>query len=107
VRPTDVGFGDDFALPSRAIGTVTIDLTALDGDGVPGSFGVRRSASVGVGDIVVLVPSSVSVTIDADVRRGAVHGPLTTQAEPASLPTRQVDLDLHVGIGDVVVRPVR
>ena len=107
VRPTAVGFAGDFVLASRAVGSVTIDLRALDADGVPESFGTRRSASVGVGDIVVLVPSSVSVSIDADVRRGAVRGPLTTQAVPESAPTRQVDLNLHVGIGDVVVRPVR
>lgn len=92
----------------HGIGKLTIDLTAqgLDLDGA------TVKATLGIGEILVLVPPDTDVTLDAHAGIGNVdafgenEGGLDVDVERISgtSGSQELDLELEVGIGDVRVR---
>lgn len=110
-RPQTIAdLADDYAL---GMGTLTIDLRGLDLDG-DRSLG----ASVGMGELVVLVPPDVGLEVDASVGAGdaqvldrsndGVGVGLTASFPPsdeaASTDPVTLTLDLSVGLGQIEVR---
>jgi predicted membrane protein len=110
------GIGDEVETPltladdepfRHGIGKLTVDLTEpgleLDGETV--------EASVGIGELLVLVPLDTDVTLDAHVGIGnaqafgeeenGVDVDLTTISGTSG--SQELDLELEVGIGDVRV----
>jgi predicted membrane protein len=91
----------------QGIGQLTVDLTD------PGLDLDNRTveASVGIGDLLVLVPVGVDATVDAHVGAGRVEAfgeeeegvdvRLTTISSTSG--TEEVDLELEVGIGSIRV----
>lgn len=107
---TEVSDLDDES--SLGIGSLTLDLTGLD---LEDGQVVSVTASVGIGELRVLVPDGVTVTGEARAGIGAVQGTegdrgglgvtadLEDVAEIADPGAAVVDLDVQVGIGQVVV----
>ncbi len=91
----------------QGIGKLTVDLTdpALDLDGR------TVEASVGIGDLLVLVPVGTDASVDAHVGAGNIDAfgenengvdvRLTTISGTSG--TQEVDLELEVGIGNIRV----
>jgi Cell wall-active antibiotics response 4TMS YvqF len=91
----------------QGIGKLTVDLTdpALDLDGR------TVDASVGIGDLLVLVPVGTDASVDAHVGAGNIDAfgenengvdvRLTTISGTSG--TQEVDLELEVGIGNIRV----
>ena len=104
VRPTGARIEPEV---ERAIGTLTLDLTAVDLDAIGAPLDVR--AHVGIGQLVILLPQGAPVQVDAHAGLGSVQvdgrqaGGLGAElSSPASGPT-SVRLDASVGIGEVRV----
>jgi hypothetical protein len=91
----------------QGVGKLTVDLT---GPGLP-LDGETIEASVGIGELVVLVPFATDASVDARVGIGnaeafgetesGVDVELTTISGTSG--TQEVDLELEVGIGNVRV----
>jgi Cell wall-active antibiotics response 4TMS YvqF len=91
----------------HAIGKLTIDLTAPDLD----LDGETVEASVGIGELLVLVPEDTDITVDAHV--GVGNADLLGEEEngfdvdldwiSGTSGTQELTLDLEAGIGDVRV----
>ncbi|MEN8041542.1 MAG: PspC domain-containing protein [Actinomycetota bacterium] len=106
------------------IGQLTIDLTDLSADELA-EIGVI-DASVGIGELVVRVPDSVSINVDAEVGIGAVASRYTTnegrfvfddsfvsasgigidRSFSVGIAAPYLDLNLEAGIGEVEVQIV-
>jgi hypothetical protein len=93
------------------MGNLTLDLTAVS---LPAG---ERSldASIGVGDLVVIVPDGVAISVHAQDGTGAVTVMGTTLGSGVGInqgwrssdfdrSSTRLDLNLHVGVGDIVVR---
>jgi phage shock protein PspC (stress-responsive transcriptional regulator) len=89
-------------------GSITYDLSRVDFAGED----VQMSARVGAGELVVLVPRGVEVTVDAEVGLGEADVIGTTQGgpgidlqvtKPGAPDAGTVTLDLSVGLGTVEV----
>ena len=92
----------------QAIGKLTVDLTApalaLDGAVI--------EASVGVGQLVVVVPADADVTVDAHVGIGSARAlgrsengvDVTLAAISGTSGRDEVDLEVDVGVGSLRVR---
>jgi hypothetical protein len=110
------GVGDQVEAPEtnaelgtyrQGIGKLTVDLTspALDLDGA------AVEASIGIGELVVLVPESADVALDADVGIGNVEAFGETESGvgvdvdwiSGTSGRQELDLELHAGIGNVRV----
>lgn len=96
-----------------AIGEATLDLRGLDLDGQD----VRIVASVGIGHLLVILPPSATVDIDARTDLGETvlfgnrdsgtdaHMEISDDDADSEL-ADVIELDLHVGVGQVEVRRV-
>ena len=91
----------------QAIGKLTVDLTAPDLD----LDGVRLEASLGIGDLVVVVPDDTDVDLDAHV--GAGNAEAFDRAESGfdvdlvvlsgTSGSQELELQVEVGIGNARV----
>ncbi len=114
--PLGGGVGDRTVRPTgrriepeveRAIGTLTLDLTAVEFDAIGAPLDVR--AHVGIGQLIILVPRGAPVQVDAHAGLGSVRvdgrqaggfgAELSSPASGATL----VLVDASVGIGEVRV----
>jgi hypothetical protein len=103
-RPESSGQLEPFR---QAIGKLTVDLTAPDLD----LDGVKLEASLGIGDLVVLVPDDTDVALDAHVAAGNAEA--FGQAESGfdvdlsvisgTSGSQELELQLEVGIGNARV----
>jgi Cell wall-active antibiotics response 4TMS YvqF len=103
-RPESSGQLEPFR---QAIGKLTVDLTAPDLD----LDGVKLEASLGIGDLVVLVPDDTDVDLDAHVAAGNAEA--FGQAESGfdvdlivisgTSGSQELELQLEVGIGNARV----
>lgn len=93
-------------------GELELDLTQLALE--PGDD-VEIDATVGVGELTVLLPPEVGVDVDADLQFGAVDalgrtsegpGAQATFTTPAAEGAPTIDLDLVNGVGEIAVRRV-
>ena len=88
-----------------AVGKLTVDLTRV-GTALPGR---EIAASVGIGDLVVVVPADASVRVEGRAGVGEVllfgrgHGGVSVE-EVAGGPDPRFDLEASVGVGKVEVR---
>ena len=122
----DHGFGDGVGERSwRAVDGGDYRLGAgegvLDLRGLRGADAAEVEASIGIGHLVVLVPSGMSVAVDAELGLGEltaddVEGPaLERDGDPGrseqfvvgSSDDVTVELDLELGLGKIEVRRVR
>jgi len=113
----DEGIGDSLERPESAadlvpfehgIGKLTVDLTAprLDLDGE------RVEASLGIGDLEVIVPDDADVDLDAHVGAGNIDAfgdeengfDVDVSGITGTSGTQELDLELEVGIGSLRVR---
>lgn len=113
----DEGMGDAVERPERSadlvpfehgIGKLTVDLTApgldLDGETV--------EASLGIGDLEVIVPDDTDVDLDAHVSAGNIDAfgdeengfDVDVTGITGTSGTQELDLELEVGIGNLRVR---
>lgn len=103
-RPESAGQLEPFR---QAIGKLTVDLTAPDLD----LDGARLEASLGIGDLVVVVPDDTDVDLDAHVAAGNAEA--FGQAESGfdvdlivlsgTSGSQELELELEVGIGNARV----
>jgi hypothetical protein len=111
--PFSGGVGENDLTPTTledeyrwAVGTMTLDLTAAPLDGR------TIEASVGIGELVVIVPAGAAVTVDAGAGLGEVvvfgtsQGGVSPELEVGLPDGGEADLHLmiRVGIGKVEVR---
>jgi hypothetical protein len=91
----------------HAIGKLTVDLTATDLD----LDGETVEASVGIGELLVLVPEDTDITVDAHVGAGNVDA-LGEEENGFDVDfawisgtsgTQELTLDLEAGVGDIRV----
>jgi len=113
----DEGIGDSLERPESAadlvpfehgIGKLTVDLTAprLDLDGE------RVEASLGIGDLEVIVPDDADVDLDAHVGAGNIDAfgdeengfDVDVSGITGTSGTQELGLELEVGIGSLRVR---
>jgi hypothetical protein len=91
----------------HAIGKLTVDLTTADLD----LDGQTVEASVGIGELLVLVPEDTDITVDAHVGAGNVDAlgeeengfDVDFDWISGTSGTQEVTLELEAGIGDVRV----
>lgn len=93
-----------------SVGNATLDLTGLS----LGSEPLRVQARLGVGDLVILVPTGAQVQLLAHVGTGSVAVPgaqyggmgvdRSITLSPVGPPTGQIIIDAQVGIGELEVR---
>jgi hypothetical protein len=91
----------------HAIGKLTVDLTAPDLD----LDGAKLEASLGIGDLVVLVPDDTDVDLDAHVVAGNAEAFGRTESGTdvdlvflsGTSGSQELDLELEVGIGSARV----
>jgi hypothetical protein len=91
----------------QAIGKLTVDLTAPDLD----LDGETIEASVGIGELLVLVPEDTDITVDAHVGAGNVDAlgeedngfDVDFSWISGTSGTQELTLDLEAGVGDIRV----
>ena len=104
VRPTGARIEPEV---ERAIGTLTLDLTAVDFAAIGAPLDVR--AHVGIGQLVILVPQGAPVQVNAHAGLGSVQvdgrhaGGLGVDLSSQASGARSVLVDASVGIGEVRV----
>lgn len=104
VRPTGAQIEPEY---ERGVGTLTLDLTALDLDAADAPIDLR--AHVGIGRLVVIVPEDSVVAIEAHAGLGSVRidgreaGGLGADLSMPASGGARVRLDASVGIGEVRV----
>lgn len=97
------------ALYELGVGSMVLDLSEVDFDGQT----VESSAEVGIGELVVLVPSNVTVTVDGEAGIGEVelfgrssNGVGVDRSDTSDGDSGTLTLHVSVGIGSVEVRQV-
>jgi hypothetical protein len=110
------GIGEDTATPASAaelepfrhgIGKLTVDLRTAD----PPLDGVTIEASLGIGELVVLVPADTDVSVDAHAGVGNVEALGETKSGvdveltgiSGTSGAQELDLELDVGVGNLRV----
>jgi hypothetical protein len=110
-RPASVGdIQDDYKL---GLGELTIDLTDVD---FPSGRPVALEADLGAGELIVLVPDDVTVEVDATAGAGEIDalgqhdegmGDVALHViDRGETEAGRVNLDLHVGLGEISVERV-
>lgn len=92
----------------HGIGKLTVDLTAPDLD----LDGATVEASIGIGELVVLIPDDTDVTVDIDVGIGNAEALGRTESGlgvglsgiSGTSGAQELDLELDAGIGNVRVQ---
>lgn len=99
---------DELETYRQGIGKLTVDLTSPDLE----LDGADVEASIGIGELVVLVPSDTDVSLQADVGIGNVEAFGDTESgvgvevdwpSKTTSGAQELDLELHAGIGNVRV----
>lgn len=104
VRPTGAQLESEY---ERGVGTLTLDLTTLDLDGIDAPVDLR--AHVGIGRLIVIVPDDLAVQVQAHAGLGSVRvfgreaGGLGADLSASAAGETGVRLDASVGIGEVRV----
>ena len=104
VRPTGAQLEPEY---ERGVGTLTLDLTALDVDALGAPIDLR--AHVGIGQLIVIVPEDGAVQVEAHAGLGTVRidgreaGGLGADLSAPAAGEPMLRLDASVGIGEVRV----
>jgi hypothetical protein len=108
IEPTSVSELEDSY--NLGLGELTIDLTDVD---FPAEGQVDLEADLGAGEMIVIVPAGVTVGVNASAGAGEVDafGRMSAGVgdvelefiEPGEAEGGRVNLDLHVGLGEINV----